>query len=76
MILSGETYPFVKALDFNSKEQLIQKLNKMRKSAAELPEPDRSIVEEMTEASVEEIIGVGEDDLMEFKDFLRKRGMK
>ncbi|MDR3319241.1 MAG: hypothetical protein LBS99_07350 [Clostridiales bacterium] len=76
MTVSGEAMPFVEALDFNSKRQLLDRLNGIKKSAAGLPEPDRTIVGEMTAASIEEIADCDERELLAYKRYLARRGKK
>ena len=76
MVISGEAFPFVKALDFESKRELLDSLEKIKKDAAALPEPDRAIVTEMADAAIDEITAAPEDTLMELKRFLDKRNPK
>jgi len=68
--------PFVEALDFDSKGQLLEKLYGIKKKAAGLPQPDRKIVEEMTAVSIDEIIDCDEQELLKFKQYLLKRKHK
>jgi len=76
MRLSGEALPFVEAITFNSKRQLLNGLKAIKKNAAGLTEPDKTIVVEMTSASIEEIAHYPETELLELKEFLKKRGGK
>ena len=76
MRISGETLPFVEAISFNSKRQLLDGIEAIKKNAAGLPEPDCTIVVEMTTASIEEIAYYPEPELLELKAYLTKRRQK
>ncbi|MCL2369682.1 MAG: hypothetical protein FWC80_00400 [Firmicutes bacterium] len=73
MMISGETMPFVEALDFGSKDELLEKLQDIKKRASGLSQPDRLIVEEMIMASIEEIEYCDEHELLNFKQYLVAR---
>lgn len=73
MKISGETLPFVEALEFNSKRQLLDGINAIKKTAEKLTEPDRTIVMEMTAAGIAEIENCAESGLLEFKRYLANR---
>ena len=72
MVISGEAFPFVEALEFDSKEQLVEKLEQVKMGAVNLPEPDRTIVEEMVDATMDEIAYCAEAALMELKHYIDK----
>jgi hypothetical protein len=74
MAVSGETMPFVEAIAFSTKKQLTGRLKEIQKRAAGLPEPDRTIVYEMTAAALQEITDCRESDLLDYKRYLQKRG--
>lgn len=76
MAFSGETLPFVEFIAFESKAELYDKLQAMKTKSAGLPEPDRTIVGEMTSAAMQEIVDADERKLMDYKRYLERRGKK
>jgi len=76
MMVSGETLPFVEAIEFTEKKQLMERLKEIKKSAAGLPEPDKTIVEQMVTAGIQEIADCPERDLLDFKRYLQRHGSK
>jgi hypothetical protein len=70
-MISGESFPFVKALDFATKEQLLNRLQGIKSGAAELAAPDNAIVREMTEACIREIAVCSETELLRLKRYLK-----
>jgi hypothetical protein len=72
MTFSGETLNLVGLIDFKDKAGLYEKLSDINRRAAGLPEPDRSIVKEMTQAAMQEIYYCDERELMDYKRYLNK----
>jgi hypothetical protein len=75
-MLSGETLNFIGYIDFESKTEIYEKLSEMNKKAAGLSEPDRTIVKEMTQAAMQEILYCDADELTDYKGYLQRRGKK
>ncbi|GHU97968.1 hypothetical protein FACS1894211_00870 [Clostridia bacterium] len=76
MTLSGETLNIIGLIDFNGKAELYKKLSDISGKAAELSEPDRTIVREMTQAAVQEILHCDDRELTDYKQYLERRGKK
>ncbi len=68
-MLSGESLPFIKALGFSSKRQLLDRLNEIKSGAAELAAPDNLIVREMTEACIQDVSDCPEKELLRLKKY-------
>ena len=73
-ILSGETLPFIEAIKFESKQQLLDKLNRILLSADTLTAPDNLIVKEMINSAIEEIEVCAEHELIRLKKNLISGG--
>ena len=69
-MIGGEAAAFIEALEFYSKKQLLFKLHRIKESAAALPPPDRQIVTEMVNSSLQEVACCDESELMKFKRYL------
>lgn len=79
-MISGEVAPFVEAIDFTSKRQLMYKLHRIEERAAKLSGLDREIVGEMIAAALCEIAFTPEKELLRYKRYVeykrRNRGSK
>ncbi|MDR2634690.1 MAG: hypothetical protein LBC13_01770 [Clostridiales bacterium] len=76
MVFSGETLNLIGLIDFNGKTDIYKKLSDINAKAAYLPAPDATIVKEMTEAAMQEIVYCDEREIMDYKRYLRKRSGK
>lgn len=76
MTFSGETLNLIGLIEFNNKTEIYDKLSGMNKKAAGLPEPDSTIVKEMTQAAMQEILYCDDRELMDYKRYLQKHGKK
>jgi hypothetical protein len=72
-MISGESVPFVKALDFADKEQFLEKMRGIKSDAAALAAPDNAIVREMAEMCIREISVCPETELLGFKRYLKNQ---
>jgi hypothetical protein len=75
-MFSGETLNIIGLIDFTDKTEIYEKLSEMNKKAAGLPEPDRTIVKEMTQAAMQEILYCDDGELMDYKGYLQRRAKK
>jgi hypothetical protein len=72
-MVSGESLPFIKALDFTTKEQLLNMLKGIMADAAELAAPDNRIVREMTDLCIQEISVCPKPELLALKRYLTNK---
>ncbi len=73
-MIGGESMPFIKAISFTTKQQLLNKLNNIKSGAADLAAPDNLIVREMTEMCIQDVSACGEAELLRLKKYLNGRG--
>jgi len=71
-MVGGESLPFIKAINFTTKAQLLHKLQAIKAGAAELAAPDDLIVAEMAEACIQEVAACPEAELLGLKKHLKK----
>lgn len=69
-MISGEIAPFIEAVDFTSKRQLMYKLHRIEEKADTLRPLDRQIVGEMVAAALCEIAFIPERELLRFKRYV------
>lgn len=76
-MINGEIVPIIEAIDYASKDELLQKLRTMRDSTVRLAPDDRRIVKQMLGIAIQEVCFTSERELLRYKSYSQfKRNKK
>ena len=76
-MINGEIVPIIEAIDYTSKDELLQKLRAMRDSTVRLAPDDRRIVKQMLGIAIQEVCFTSERELLRYKNYSQfKRSKK
>ncbi len=76
-MINGEIVPIIEAIDYTSKDELLQKLRAMRDSTVRLAPDDRRIVKQMLGIAIQEVCFTSERELLRYKSYSQfKRSKK
>jgi hypothetical protein len=70
--MSGEIANFIEVIDFNSKEELLGKLRRMRENTVRLLPADRRIVKQMLGVAIQQVFHTPEAELLAFSHSVLK----
>lgn len=68
-MICGEIVPIIEAIDYASKDELLQKLRDMREATIRLSPSDRRIVKQMLGIAIQEVCYTSEYELLRFKGY-------
>lgn len=75
-MINGEIVPIIEAIDYKSKEELLQKLRAMRDDTVRLTPEDRNIVKQMLGIAIQEVCFTSEHELLRYKRYTEFKKIK
>ena len=75
-MISGEIVPIIEAIDYQSKDELLQKLRSMRDDTVRLAPDDRRVVKQMIGIAIQEVCYTSEYELLRYKRFMQYKANK
>lgn len=75
-MINGEIVPIIEAIDYQSKDELLQKLRNMRDDTVRLAPEDRRVVKQMLGVAIQEVCYTSEYELLRYKRYINYKANK
>ena len=75
-MINGEIVPIIEAIDYASKDELLEKLRNMRNDTVRLTPEDRRVVKQMIGIAIQEVCYTSEYELLRYKRYTQYKANK